>query len=209
MGVNVQVCWDKFSAATGDGRAEAGPMDGERYHLTADEAGKYCDENTIGVVADPRVDLRRQLRARRGDLRRARQARRRRRPGRSRARGRCLRGFIAPFVQPDLVWDFQLPRVQSINVSRAQVRARLPRRGVGDLARRGSAAEGPRVRGQLPRGQDADLRAELLAPGQRGRGAVLHVRQPGAGGLSASSRASPVRWPSTIASEIAAMGPYG
>jgi len=26
-------------------------------------------------------------------------------------------GFIAPFVQPDLVWDFRLPRVQSINAS--------------------------------------------------------------------------------------------
>ena len=26
-------------------------------------------------------------------------------------------GFIAPFVYPDLVWDFRLPRVASINVS--------------------------------------------------------------------------------------------
>jgi glutamate decarboxylase len=26
-------------------------------------------------------------------------------------------GFIAPFVQPDLEWDFRLPRVQSINAS--------------------------------------------------------------------------------------------
>jgi glutamate decarboxylase len=26
-------------------------------------------------------------------------------------------GFIAPFVQPELVWDFRLPRVQSINAS--------------------------------------------------------------------------------------------
>lgn len=26
-------------------------------------------------------------------------------------------GFIAPFLQPDLIWDFQLPRVKSINVS--------------------------------------------------------------------------------------------
>lgn len=26
-------------------------------------------------------------------------------------------GFVAPFVAPDLVWDFQLPRVHSINVS--------------------------------------------------------------------------------------------
>ena len=26
-------------------------------------------------------------------------------------------GFIAPFLDPDLVWDFRLPRVQSINAS--------------------------------------------------------------------------------------------
>ncbi|MCQ6281337.1 glutamate decarboxylase [Bacillus sp. EB600] len=26
-------------------------------------------------------------------------------------------GFVAPFLQPDIVWDFQLPRVKSINVS--------------------------------------------------------------------------------------------
>ena len=26
-------------------------------------------------------------------------------------------GFIAPFIDPDLVWDFRLPRVQSINAS--------------------------------------------------------------------------------------------
>ncbi|PSR35181.1 MAG: glutamate decarboxylase [Sulfobacillus benefaciens] len=26
-------------------------------------------------------------------------------------------GFVAPFLQPDLVWDFRLPRVQSINTS--------------------------------------------------------------------------------------------
>ncbi len=26
-------------------------------------------------------------------------------------------GFVAPFVAPDLVWDFQLERVHSINVS--------------------------------------------------------------------------------------------
>jgi glutamate decarboxylase len=26
-------------------------------------------------------------------------------------------GFIAPFLYPDLVWDFRLPNVKSINVS--------------------------------------------------------------------------------------------
>ena len=26
-------------------------------------------------------------------------------------------GFIAPFLEPDLLWDFRLPRVKSINAS--------------------------------------------------------------------------------------------
>jgi glutamate decarboxylase len=26
-------------------------------------------------------------------------------------------GFVAPFLEPDLTWDFRLPLVESINVS--------------------------------------------------------------------------------------------
>jgi len=26
-------------------------------------------------------------------------------------------GFLAPFIDPDLVWDFRLPRIKSINTS--------------------------------------------------------------------------------------------
>ena len=39
--------------------------------------------------------------------------------------------FVAPFIDPDLVWDFRLPRVQSINASGPQVRARVPGRRLG------------------------------------------------------------------------------
>ena len=67
---------------------------------------------------DPRLDLRRLLRAGRRHLRRARQTSRPTRgvdvpvhvDGASGA-------FVAPFIDPDLVWDFQLPRVASINAS--------------------------------------------------------------------------------------------
>ncbi len=31
-------------------------------------------------------------------------------------------GFIAPFLDPDLVWDFRLPLVKSINASGHKVR---------------------------------------------------------------------------------------
>src|SRR3954447_25622643 len=50
MGVNVQVCWDKFCRYW-DVEPRLVPMEGDRFHLTAGEAVKYCDENTIGVVA--------------------------------------------------------------------------------------------------------------------------------------------------------------
>ena len=77
MGSNVQVCWEKFCRYW-DVETRLVPMEGDRYHLNAEEAVKRCDENTIGVVAGARLDVRRQLRAGRRHLRRARQA-----PGRA------------------------------------------------------------------------------------------------------------------------------
>jgi glutamate decarboxylase len=92
-------------------------MEGERYHLTADEAVAHCDENTIGVVAilgstfdgsyEPVAEICAALDALAAgggpDV-----------PVHVDA---ASGGFVAPFVQPDLEWDFRLPRVQSINAS--------------------------------------------------------------------------------------------
>ncbi|GHJ43274.1 hypothetical protein Cs7R123_06160 [Catellatospora sp. TT07R-123] len=50
MGVNVQVCWDKFCNYW-EVEPRLVPMDGDRFHLSAQEAVARCDENTIGVVA--------------------------------------------------------------------------------------------------------------------------------------------------------------
>ena len=117
MGINVQVCWEKF-ANYWDVEMRLVPMEGDRFHLSAEEAVELCDENTIGVVAHPRLDVRRLVRADRGDLRGARRA-----PGgdrastsRSTSTARPAR-FIAPFIDPELEWDFRLPRVASINAS--------------------------------------------------------------------------------------------
>jgi glutamate decarboxylase len=92
-------------------------MDGDRFLLSAEEAVKLCDENTIGVVAilgstfdggyEPVADICAaldELAERTGiDV-----------PvhvdGASGA-------MIAPFCDPELVWDFRLPRVVSINTS--------------------------------------------------------------------------------------------
>jgi glutamate decarboxylase len=116
MGINVQVCWEKF-VNYWDVEMRLVPMEGDRYHLSAEEAVERCDENTIGVVAvlgstfdgsyEPVNEICDALDAfqeKTGiDI-----------PvhvdGASGA-------MIAPFLDPDLEWDFRLPRVASINTS--------------------------------------------------------------------------------------------
>jgi glutamate decarboxylase len=116
MGINVQICWEKF-ANYWDVEARLVPMEGDRFTLSAAEAVARCDENTIGVVAilgstfdgsyEPVAEICAALdeyQQRTGhDI-----------PvhvdGASGA-------MIAPFCDPDLEWDFRLPRVASINTS--------------------------------------------------------------------------------------------
>jgi glutamate decarboxylase len=116
MGINVQVCWEKF-ANYWDVEMRLVPMEGDRLHMNAEEAVKLCDENTIGVVPvlgstfDGSYEPVAEICAALDDLRE--------RTGLDvpvhvdGASG----GFIAPFLDPDLEWDFRLPRVASINTS--------------------------------------------------------------------------------------------
>jgi glutamate decarboxylase len=116
MGANVQVCWEKF-ARYFDVEPRYVPLTEKRFIIGVDEAMALVDENTIGVVgilgstytgeyepiaalsaalderfAKDGVDVPIHVDAASG-------------------------GFVAPFLQPDLAWDFRLPRVRSINVS--------------------------------------------------------------------------------------------
>jgi glutamate decarboxylase len=50
MGINVQICWEKFCNYF-EVEPRYVPMEGNRFHLSGEEAAKLCDENTIGVVA--------------------------------------------------------------------------------------------------------------------------------------------------------------
>ena len=82
-----------------------------------ERAAAACDENTIGVVVRAGQHVHRRLRECRGlsaALDRLQEKTGLDIPihvdGASGA-------FVAPFIQPDLVWDFQLPRVKSINTS--------------------------------------------------------------------------------------------
>ena len=116
MGINVQICWEKF-ANYWDVEMRLVPMEGDRFTLSAEEAVALCDENTIGVVAilgstfdgayepvqeisdaldrfeqETGIDVPLHVDGASGAM-------------------------IAPFLDPDLEWDFRLPRVASINTS--------------------------------------------------------------------------------------------
>ncbi|HWK29365.1 MAG TPA: glutamate decarboxylase [Solirubrobacter sp.] len=116
FGTNVQVCWEKFCRYW-DVEPRAVPVGDGATHLTAERAAAACDERTIGVVAilgstfdgsyEPVAEIAAaldRLQAERGlDV-----------PIHvDGASG----GFVAPFLDPELVWDFRVDRVQSINAS--------------------------------------------------------------------------------------------
>lgn len=112
----VQVCWHKF-ARYWDVELREVPLEAGRWGLTPEEVMAHCDENTIGVVPTLGVtftghyepiqaisDSLDELQKRTGlDIPMHVDA----------ASG----GFLAPFCHPELLWDFRLPRVKSINAS--------------------------------------------------------------------------------------------
>jgi len=116
MGINVQVCWEKFCRYW-EVEPRFVPMEGNRFHLNATEAIKLIDENTIGVIAimgstfDGSYEPVQEINDALEKL--------------NRETGwqvplhvdGASGGFIAPFLDPDLVWDFRLKWVKSINAS--------------------------------------------------------------------------------------------
>jgi glutamate decarboxylase len=115
-GINVQVCWEKFCRYW-DIEPRLVPMEGDRFHLSPEETVKYVDENTIGVVAvlgstfDGSYEPVKEIC---GALDRLATENGPDVPVHVDA---ASGGFIAPFLDPDLEWDFRLPRVKSINAS--------------------------------------------------------------------------------------------
>ncbi|HEY2195944.1 MAG TPA: glutamate decarboxylase [Actinomycetospora sp.] len=137
MGADVQVCWDKF-ANYFEVEPRIVPMRGERHNLDAEQAAAHVDEDTLGVVAvlgstfdgsyEPVADICAAL----DDVA---------------ARGGpdvpvhvdgASGAMIAPFLDLDLVWDFRLPRVASINTSGHKYGLVYP--GLGWVAWRDTAA---------------------------------------------------------------------
>jgi glutamate decarboxylase len=112
----VQVCWHKF-ARYWDVELREIPMEGDRLIMTPEEVIKRCDENTIGVVPTLGVTFTCQyepVKAVSDALDKLQQEKGLDIPIHvDGASG----GFLAPFVEPELEWDFRLPRVKSINSS--------------------------------------------------------------------------------------------
>jgi len=116
LGSNVQVVWEKFCRYW-DVEPRYVPVEEGRYVITAEEAVARVDENTIGVIAilgttytgefEPIKEIHDAVVAH------------------NEASGlqvpvhidAASGGFVAPFIHPDLEWDFRLPNVVSINVS--------------------------------------------------------------------------------------------
>jgi glutamate decarboxylase len=137
MGANVQVCWEKFCRYW-EVEPRQVPLEPGQLHLTADKAAAACDENTIGVVAilgstmdgsyEPVKEISQALDRLQQD------------------RGfdvpihvdAASGGFVAPFLQPFLEWDFQVARVASINASGHKYGLVYP--GVGWVVWRDAAA---------------------------------------------------------------------
>ena len=116
MGINVQVCWEKFCRYW-EVEPRFVPMEGSRFHISAEEAVKLIDENTIGVIGilgstfDGSYEP---IKAINDALETLNQQTKWQVPLHvDGASG----GFITPFLDPELEWDFRLKWVKSINTS--------------------------------------------------------------------------------------------
>jgi glutamate decarboxylase len=112
----VQVCWHKF-ARYFDVEIREIPMEPDRLLLTPEEVLKRVDENTIGVVCTLGVTFTCQYEPVEAVCAALDELQQRTDLDVPVHVDAASGGFVAPFVQPDVVWDFRLPRVKSINVS--------------------------------------------------------------------------------------------
>jgi glutamate decarboxylase len=116
FGYDVQICWEKF-ARFFDVEMRMVPLREDDFTLDPEGVRGMVDENTICVTSilgttftgenDPIHEITKvldEVQVQHGwDI-----------PIHVDA---ASGGFIVPFIQPDFIWDFRLPRVQSINVS--------------------------------------------------------------------------------------------
>jgi glutamate decarboxylase len=116
MGADVHTCWEKF-ARYFEVEARVAPMEENRYTIAAEQVQPLLDERTIavaGLLGTTFTGQMDDLASIDAMLARVESERGWHIPLHIDA---ASGGFIVPFSQPDLEWDFRLPRVRSINVS--------------------------------------------------------------------------------------------
>jgi glutamate decarboxylase len=116
MGADVHTCWEKF-ARYFEVEARVAPMEEDRYTIAAPQVEPLLDERTIAVAGLLGTTFTGQM----DDIASIDAL-----LGRVEAEqgwtiplhiDAASGGFVVPFSQPDLLWDFRLPHVRSINVS--------------------------------------------------------------------------------------------
>ena len=112
----VQICWHKFCRYW-DVELREIPFAPGRYTSTPEEVLKRCDENTIGVVATLGTTFTLQYEPVRQIAAALDRLEAERHLDIPLHVDGASGGFLAPFLEPDLEWDFRLPRVRSINAS--------------------------------------------------------------------------------------------
>ncbi len=112
----VQICWHKF-ARYWDVELREIPMENDRLIMTPEEVIKRCDENTIGVVPTLGVTFTCQYEPVKAVADALDQLQKDTDLDIPIHVDGASGGFLAPFVDPDLEWDFRVPRVKSINAS--------------------------------------------------------------------------------------------
>ncbi len=116
IGADVHTCWEKF-ANYFEVEARLVPLEEGRYTIGAEEVEPLLDERTIavaGLLGTTFTGQMDDLRAIDALLARVESEHGWRIPLHIDA---ASGGFIIPFSQPELEWDFRLPSVRSINVS--------------------------------------------------------------------------------------------
>ena len=112
----VQVCWHKFGKYF-DVEERQVPLENDRYVMTPEEVLKRVDENTIAVVPTLGLTMTLQYEPIAAICQALDDYQKRTGIDIPVHVDAASGGFIAPFIHPDVVWDFRLPRVKSISTS--------------------------------------------------------------------------------------------
>lgn len=116
FGADVHVCWDKF-AKYFDVEPRIIPMEVGRYTIGPKEIARRVDENTICVGAILGTTFTGQYDDIEGINKYLLKIKQQKGWDIPIHVDAASGGFIAPFVYPDMLWDFRLEQVKSINVS--------------------------------------------------------------------------------------------